>query len=303
MASEGDKILIPDEEEIVFPKSDQDEAPLRKRKKEESPPSWFEVDEDHNTSVYVSNLPLDISEDDFVGYMKKCGLIMKDLDTNKFKVKLYKDKDGNFKGDALCTYIKVESVDLALQILDESTFNDKVISVERAKFTMKGNYDPSKRPRKRKLKEKKKIKERTERLFDWRPDRLPFERPNSQKTVIIKNMFDPVEFEHDASLILEYKTDIREECERFGEVKRVDIYDRHPEGVAAVVFKEFESADQCLEKMHGRWFAQRQLKAELWDGKTKYKIKETQEEAEKRLESWDKFLEGEKTPPRKSEQK
>ena len=40
-----------------------------------------------------------------------------DVRTNKPKAKLYKDEEGNFKGDGLCTYLKVESVQLALTIL------------------------------------------------------------------------------------------------------------------------------------------------------------------------------------------
>ncbi|XP_074604409.1 RRM1_TatSF1_like and RRM2_TatSF1_like domain-containing protein barc [Brevipalpus obovatus] len=266
----------------------------KKRKRDEPKPGWFEIDDDHNTSVYVSNLPLDTTEDDFIVLMKKCGLIMKDIDTGNFKIKLYNDKQGNFKGDALCTYIKVESVELALQILDEYLVGDKVIRVERAKFQLKGEYDPSKRPKKRKAKDKRKIKEKTERLFDWRPDKLPGERSNCEKTVVIMNMFDPSEFDEDPALILEYKKDVRDECvEKFGEVKRVEIYDRNPEGVVTVQFKEFDMADKCVEIMNGRWFAQRKLKAFNWDGRTKYKIQETEEEAAKRIEKWDKFLESE----------
>lgn len=255
---------------------------------------WFEVDDDHNTSVYVSNLPLTISEEDFIQFMKKCGLIMKDPDSGKFKVKLYKDKEGNFKGDGLCTYIKVESVDLAIQILDGYLLNDKLIKVERAKFTMKGTYDPSKRPKKRKAQEKRRMKEKVERLFDWRPEKMQGERSNCEKTVIIKNMFDVKEFDQDPKLILEYRNDVREECtEKCGEVKKVEVFDKNPEGVVAITFKEFETADKCVQLMNGRWFAARQLHASHWDGRTKYKIEETEEEAEKRIAQWNQFLEKE----------
>lgn len=58
--------------------------------------------------MYVSNLPLDVTEQEFVDFMQKCGLVMKDISTNKWKIKLYKEKDTDqLKGDALCTYIKV----------------------------------------------------------------------------------------------------------------------------------------------------------------------------------------------------
>lgn len=36
----------------------------------------------------------------------------------------------------------------------------------------------------------------------------------------------------------------------------------------------------------------RVLKAFTWDGKTKYKVAETEEEEKERLKKWDEFLEG-----------
>jgi HIV Tat-specific factor 1 len=274
---------------------DEEEEPTEqiqgnKRKKELPTASWFEVDDDHNTNVYVSNLPTDITEEEFVTFMSKCGLVMKDLHTNKYKVKLYRDSDGKLKGDALCTFIKVESVDLALQLLDESDFKGQLIKVERAKFTLKGEYDPNKRP-KRKKNDKKKMQKKLEKLFDWRPDKLPFERSKSEMTVVIKNLFNISDFAQDPRLILEYRADVREECmEKCGPVKKVDVYDNNPEGVALVHFGDFESADKCVALMNGRFFAGRKLTAENWNGKARYRINETEEEAEKRMKEWDNFL-------------
>ena len=211
------------------------------------------------------------------------------------KIKLYKDKDGNNKGDGLCSFIKVESVQLALDVLDGSDVRGNVINVERAKFELKGEYDPSKKPKKKKQnrKDKEKQKRKMEKLFDWRNDKIEGERGANEKTVIIKNMFDPKEFSTDPKLILEYRKDVREECEeRCGPVKKVDVYDLHPEGVVRVIFNDFESSDKCLELMNGRFFAGRRLEALLWDGKTKYVVKETEEEAEARMKQWDQFLEG-----------
>lgn len=39
--------------------------------------------------------------------MSKCGIIMRDPQTEEHKIKLYKDKEGNLKGDGLCCYLKV----------------------------------------------------------------------------------------------------------------------------------------------------------------------------------------------------
>ncbi|GFY78696.1 HIV Tat-specific factor 1 [Trichonephila inaurata madagascariensis] len=259
-------------------------------KRKASEPSWFEVDDDHNTNVYVTGLPLDITEDEFVELMQKCGLVMKDPVTMKYKVKLYRE-NGLLKGDGLCTYIKIESVTLALDILDGYMYKGKTLHVERAKFQLKGQYDPSKKPKKLKAKEKEKLKKKQEKLFEWGFDKLRGMRSKRENTVIIKHMFEPKEFDEDATLLSDLQSDIKEECSKCGEVKKVVIYDHNPEGVVAVTFATPEMADECINLMNGRWFASRQLTAETWDGKTKYKVAETEEHRMKRLQAWEKFLE------------
>ncbi|KAG8253378.1 HIV Tat-specific factor 1 [Homalodisca vitripennis] len=80
------------------------EAVKRKAPQE---PAWFDVGEE-STKVYVSGLPMDITESEFVDVMQKCGLVMRDIDSGKMKVKIYLDPQTSLpKGDALCTYIKV----------------------------------------------------------------------------------------------------------------------------------------------------------------------------------------------------
>ncbi|CAH1389771.1 unnamed protein product [Nezara viridula] len=272
-----------------------DEAEVLKRKAQE--PTWFDISDETNNKVYVSNLPLDITETEFVDLMQKCGLVMKDPDSGKMKVKLYTERGSDvLKGDALCTYIKVESVALALNILDGYDLRGNKIHVERAKFTMKGeSYDPSLKPKKKKRKDREKIKKMQEKLFDWRPEKIVGERSKHERVVIIKNLFHPKIFDEDVSLILEYQEDLREECRKCGDVRKVMLYDRHPEGVAQVIFKEPEAADACVQLLNNRWFGKRQITAETWDGKTKFKIAETDSEISERLDNWSSFLEGDKT--------
>ncbi|XP_049840156.1 HIV Tat-specific factor 1 homolog [Schistocerca gregaria] len=283
-----------DEEEKEKEAADKAKQEALKRKAAPQEPTWFELDEQHNTKVYVSNLPLDITEQEFVDVMQKCGLVMRDVDTGKMKVKLYTDPvSGELKGDGLCSYIKVESVDLALQLLDGYELRGHRLSVERAQFQMKGAYDPSRKPKRRRKKDKEKIKKMQEKLFAWQPDKLRGERAKHERVVIIKNLFEPQIFDKEVSLLLEYQQELREECQKCGDVRRVVIYDRHPEGVAQVTFREPEEADACIQLLNGRWYNQRKITAETWDGKTKYKIVETEEEVQKRLKKWEQFLESE----------
>ncbi|XP_039489626.1 HIV Tat-specific factor 1 [Drosophila santomea] len=276
-------------------------VPTGKRKVQE-PPKWFEMDPSQNTKVYVSNLPLDITMDEFADLMGKCGMVMRDPQTQKFKLKLYAEKDGQIKGDGLCDYIKVESVNLALKILDEYNLRGHKIRVQRAQFQMRGEYNPALKP-KRKKKDKEKLQKMKEKLFDWRPDKMRGERSKNEKTVIIKNLFTPELFEKEVELILEYQNNLREECSKCGMVRKVVIYDRHPEGVAQINMASPEEADVVIQMMQGRYFGQRQLTAESWDGKTKYKIDESAVEAHERLSKWDEFLAEEESDKKASEEK
>ncbi|XP_043275183.1 HIV Tat-specific factor 1 homolog [Venturia canescens] len=272
-------------------KLDKEQKKAEAKRKAAEPPTWFEIDEAHNTAVYISGLPLDITLDELTELVTKCGLIARD-EKNKNKIKLYRDANGEPKGDALCTYIKVESVDLALKLLDASQLRGKTLSVQRAKFQMKGKYDPGLKP-KRKKNQKERQKKIQEKLFDWRPEPMRGEPLKCERVVIIKNLFSPEDFDKDVALILEYQQDLRSECTKCGDVKKVVICDRHPEGVAQVTFSDPAEAQACIQLLNGRWFAQRKLSAEIWDGKTKYKIVETDAEIEARLDKWDKYLEGE----------
>ena len=183
----------------------------------------------------MSNLPNVITEDSFVEFMSKCGMVEFDIRTKKPKVKIYRDEEGSPKGstnvflncicqmyfstcvhnyifqlgDGLCSYIKPESVQLALTILDGSVLEGKTVSVTRAKFEMKGNYDPTLKPKKLTKKQQEKAKKARERMFEWQPDKLKGERAKCEKTIVIKKMFDLEEFDKDPGLILDYTNNIR----------------------------------------------------------------------------------------------
>lgn len=86
--------------------ADEDNIGGKKRKAPVVPPKWFEVAPEQNTKVYVSNLPLDITDEEFSELMAKCGMVMKDA-KGLLKLKLYREKTGEIKGDGLCHYIKV----------------------------------------------------------------------------------------------------------------------------------------------------------------------------------------------------
>uniref|UniRef100_A0A183CTQ4 RRM domain-containing protein n=1 Tax=Globodera pallida TaxID=36090 RepID=A0A183CTQ4_GLOPA len=73
-------------------------------------------------------------------------------------------ESGEPKGDGTCCYIKMESVELALQILDGWAWDSAhKIHVENAKFEMKGEFDPSKKRRRLTGAQKKRFFERQQK--------------------------------------------------------------------------------------------------------------------------------------------
>ncbi|XP_064405365.1 17S U2 SnRNP complex component HTATSF1-like [Halichondria panicea] len=266
------------------------EEPGQKKKKpnEKETPSWFEIDEQRNSNVYVSGLPTDITEEEFAKLMSKYGIVM-ETEEGTPKLKLYRDKDGHLKGDALCCYLKVESVKLAIQLLNDSMYRDHKIRVDKAQFQMKGTYDPSLKKKKKNIKKKGK---QQQKMLDWRERKKDgLIRNKCERIVIFKRLFDPKEFEEDPTLITDIRSDLREECEKFGIVKKIMVFDRHPDGVVSMAFKDFEAADLCVTKMNNRWYAGKQLEVAHWDGLMDFQVEETDKEREERISNWEKFLE------------
>jgi HIV Tat-specific factor 1 len=250
--------------------------------------SWKDVPDEKNTSVYVTGLPTTITEEEFINLMKRCGIIAKKpIPGNPLNIKLYKNKDGSLKGDGCCKYVRPESVQLAIDVLDELQYDEKhVIHCEKAKFEPKGSFDPSKKPRidpKLVQKQRKQI----DKLLSWESE-TPLEL--KQKKVVLKKMFTPEQLADDPSLMLKLRDDLEQRCSRELEVvpKRIDVYDTNADGVVTITFNEPEQAQACVYAFTTN---EPCLDAELWDGKTKFKTKETDEEMEKRLKRFEESIE------------
>ena len=94
----------------------------------------------------------------------RCGVIAEEIDRGKPRIKLYTDDDGDFKGDALILYFRAESVDLAVQLLDDTEFrlgDGQKMKVAAADFSYKAQKDA---PAKSNMKDKKKIMKKTQKL-------------------------------------------------------------------------------------------------------------------------------------------
>ncbi|KAL8743018.1 MAG: hypothetical protein Q9190_004589, partial [Brigantiaea leucoxantha] len=242
-----------------------------------------ETRERKNTAVYVTNLPMDVTMQEVHDVFSRCGVIAEEIDRGKPRIKLYEHDDGNFKGDALIVYFRAESVDLAVQMLDDSDFRlgqsavGGKMRVAAADYSYKTQKDA---PVKINNKDKKKIIKKTQKLnnklADWDdddPQTLQDTSSRWDKVVILKHMFTLKELEEDPATILDIKEDIRDECAKVGDVTNVVLFDKEPDGVASVRFSNAEAATACVRVMHGRFFAGTKVEAYISDGSEKFKKK------------------------------
>ncbi|RJE26383.1 hypothetical protein PHISCL_01270 [Aspergillus sclerotialis] len=234
-----------------------------------------------NTAVFVTSIPLDADFEEIRDVFSKCGVIAEEIDSGRPRIKMYMDDNGNFKGEALVVYFRPESVNLAVQMLDDSNFRLGVpgplgpMRVQQADFSFKSQQEA---PAKATMKDKKKIMERTQKLnnklADWDdddPSAMAQTNSRFEKIVILKHMFTLKELEEDPVAILDIKEDIREECSKLGDVTNVVLYDKEPEGVATVRFTDPAAARQCVRVMDGRYFGGTRVEAYISGGKEKFK--------------------------------
>lgn len=120
-----------------------------------------------NTAVFVTSIPLDVELDEIRDVFSKCGVIAEEIDSGRPRIKMYYDDDGKFKGEALVVYFRPESVNLAIQMLDETEFRLGVpgplgpMRVQAADFSFKSQQEA---PVNSNMRDKRKIIERTQKL-------------------------------------------------------------------------------------------------------------------------------------------
>ena len=158
--------------------------------------------------MYITNLPTDIDVDELQSTFSRCGVIAEEIDTKSPRIKIYTDeKTGAPKGDALIVYFRAESVDLAVQMLDDTDFRlgepapGGKMRVTVADFSYKQQKEAPQGGQKG-GKDKKKIIKKTEkmnnRLADWDDDDPSTMQETSSrwdKVVILKHMFTLQELE------------------------------------------------------------------------------------------------------------
>lgn len=276
--SKGDEKKRPRREHEEEEEEGEDKHSSNKKAKQQRPTS----------AVYISGLPLDITEDEIEQSFSKFGVIAEDLKTGDKKIRVYKDEKGRLKGDGLVIYFKPESVPLAIDMMDDTKLrpgDEKPVKVQKADYSYKkndknsddknGTEEASSENKRKQLTatEKRKIQKLNDKLADWDEDdeRLDTSPKKNPRVVVLKYVFTLKELEDDVTAALDIKEDIREGCEDIGPVTNVVLYDKEPEGIVTVKFKTESDALRCVQRMNGRYFGGQALEADLQDMGVKYK--------------------------------
>ncbi|KAH8918970.1 hypothetical protein BT69DRAFT_1285235 [Atractiella rhizophila] len=317
--------------------NDDDDTPAilrgKVKKSNSSKASTSAAPPPRQTAVFVSNLPSYTTVELLHRTFLKGGVILESSDGEP-KIKMYYDSEGRFKGEALVVYLREESVVLATTLLDDTILEREEeegkpgaeggegnrMRVVKAEFGKKMEVDSTRNgeaggrgggngngmAKSEEMKKKKQGKQAEKlkmKLTDWSSDEEDALKTLNKlpKIVILRKMFTLAELEEDPSLLLDLKEDVREECGKLGEVTNVVLYDKEPEGIMSIRFKDELSAQACVLKMNNRFFGGRQIQAALLEGKPKFRKsadkeaivpdKATEEEEKKRMDDWNKWLE------------
>jgi hypothetical protein len=285
--------------------------------------------------IYVTGLPSrGVTEEDLAKYFGKAGLLDLDPESLQPKVKLYKnpnnnnnnsnhdndngddDDDGDgctLNGDASICYARPESVALALQILDESPWDERhILKVERATFQAKeeeeeeggeggesnNNNNKSKNTNKRKKPPVSEAKRKVARLAlrqaqdEGFGGRLTGGR-KGLRIIVVRNMLEGIP---ESTL----EPELVRRCEEFGTVEKITVIESTK--ICLLKFAEPSAASDAVRAWHGQTnpVSKRKMHAIYWDGVTDYthndSIDETKqrEEEAKRIEEFGEWLETQK---------
>lgn len=217
-----------DEEELEEEANKEELKQIKKQKLEELKKRLNHLKKPSNTGIFISNLP-DTNKLELAELFSKYGAIAKDH-SEELKIKLYED-NGQFKKEGLIIFENEKSVDLAVQMMDGTTYKDHKIKVEVAKF-------------------KKQADELKNKFYE--------------KVVVIENMFRKSEF--DESLKADIEEDINEEITKYDLDDLVKINWFKKDAVITVRFKTIDLASKVIEKFNDRYYDGLKLKVFRYKG-------------------------------------
>lgn len=270
--------------------------------------------------IYVTGLPSDTDGTEVAKFFSRAGILDLDPETQKPKIKLYRYKDGNIitdsvgnsiaavpgtlKGDCSICYARPESVELAVQLLDESNFrvDRNTISVRRAKFEQHGEFKGKKIVSESKRKVARLAKLQAIGWDEAQENGRITGGLKGLRIIVLKYVFHPSKNDPEDVYLHNIEREIRNECEQFGHVEKITFYAQNIDGIVLVKFTQPLAASTAIDKYNGRvsmGVPGKTIEATFWDGVTDYSTKDESKaefETQKRLEDFGKWLDEQELP-------
>lgn len=248
--------------------------------------------------VYVTNLPQDIEEDELSNYFSRAGIIDLDPDTQLPKIKIYRFKKGDEgimgipKGDASICYARPESVELAINILDESMIratSEKPIRVSKAKFEQKGEVFVKSNVISVAKRKVAKLAAVQAVCWDESENGRITGGLKGLRIIVIKGLFKPKSNENNDSEFAMLERKVHAECSKYGDVEKITVFSKNIAGVVIVKFAQPAAASAAIKGYHNLHISGRKLEATFWDGVTDYTTRDEEQEVKETEERHDAF--------------
>jgi HIV Tat-specific factor 1 len=199
---------------------------------------------------------------------------------------MYLDEHGQSKGDCTICYVAESSADMALQVLDGGYIrpSSTALSVTRAEFQKRAApsgegaaQGPARKKPTLTAAQIKVAQNATAQSLAWNEDDdVGVSRAKALKIVVIENMFDPrqVDEEHkggdDTEFFEELERDVASEAEKCGEIDKITLFSRSPQGAIIIKYCTSYAAQECVRMFDGRIYDGRKLRCKFWDGVMDY---------------------------------
>ena len=109
-----------------------------------------------------------------------------------------------------------------------------------------------------------------------------------------------LELEDDEDAVLaQLEINIRSECEKWGQIEKLTVFSKNPQGVVILKFSQPVVASRTVKEFNGRIFNGRKIDATFWDGVTDYTVVDEEREkieGEMRHEEFGSWLEDQELP-------
>jgi len=245
--------------------------------------------------IYITGLPTEnLSLQDVEKFFSRAGMMDLDPETLQPKIKLYQ-QNGKYKGDASICYARSESVELALQILDQAPWDEHhILTVQRAEFEAKDDVTKRKLPisqAKRKVAKLALLQAQD----DGFGERLAGGR-KGLRIVVVRHMMDGIKEE-------KLEQTVQAQCDAFGPVEKITCISATQ--IVIIKFVEPSAAADAVKAWNGavNEHTKKIMEAIYWDGVTDYTTTLADEEGkhkeeEERHENFGKWLQQqEELPP------